>query len=224
MSANQARFPISTLCRLLGVSTSGYYAWAKGAPSQRSMVDAALTRKIRTIHLQSKETYGAPRIHAELAEANIHVGRKRVARLMRLAGIRGVSRRKFVTTTKRDHSRPAPDLVNRNFVADSPNQLWVADITYVPTNVGFLYLAVVIDVFSRRIVGWSMKATLHAKIVLDALDMAVKARRPGQVIHHSDQGAQYTSSDFKKLCRRAEIRRSMGSVGDCFDCECGIAA
>jgi len=218
VSANQARFPISALCRLLGVSTSGYYAWAKGAPSQRSMVDAALTRKIRTIHLQSKKTYGAPRIHAELADAhNIHVGRKRVARLMRVAKIKGVSRRKFVVTTKRDKSRPALDLVNREFVADKPNQLWVADITYVPTNVGFLYLAVVIDVFSRRIVGWSMKTTLHAKIVLDALDMALKARRPDRVIHHSDQGSQYTSADFERLCRRAKIRRSMGSVGDCYD-------
>lgn len=202
----------------MGVSPSGYYAWAKGKPSKRSMVDAALTRKIRTIHLQSKKTYGAPRIHAELADAhNIHGGRKRVARLMRLAGVKGVSRRKFVTTTKRDRTRPAPDLVSRAFAADKPNQLWVADITYVPTNVGFLYLAVVVDVFSRRIVGWSMQSTLHAKIVLDALDMAVKARRPGRVIHHSDQGSQYTSSDFERLCRRAEIRRSMGSVGDCYD-------
>ena len=129
-----------------------------------------------------------------------------------------------MTTTQRDGTPPAADLVKRNFLADKPNQLWIADITYVPTAVGFLYLAVVIDVFSRRIVGWSMKNTLHAQIVLDALDMAVKARCPDTVIHHSDQGSQYTSDDFKQMCRRAQIRQSMGSVGDCYDCECGIAA
>ena len=165
-------------------------------------------RHTRSFHVTGVQTCALPIFHG---------GRKRVARLMRLAGVKGVSRRKFVTTTKRDRTRPAPDLVSRAFAADKPNQLWVADITYVPTNVGFLYLAVVVDVFSRRIVGWSMQSTLHAKIVLDALDMAVKARRPGRVIHHSDQGSQYTSSDFERLCRSAEIRRSMGSVGDCYD-------
>ena len=217
MSANQARFPIAALCRLLGVSTSGYYAWSKGSPSKRSMVDAALTRKIRTLHLHSKATYGAPRIHADLAADGIHVGRKRVARLMRMAKIKGISRRKFVTTTKRGDGRPAPDLVNRKFLADKPNKIWVADITYVSTAAGFLYLAVIIDVFSRRIIGWSMKNTLHAEIVLDALDMAVKARCPHGVIHHSDQGSQYKATAFKRLCDKVKIRRSMGSVGDCYD-------
>ena len=163
-------------------------------------------------------SYGAPRIQAELAEQGLAVSRKRVARVMRQAGLAGVSRRKGPRTTRRDaQARPAPDLVERVFHADAPDRLWVADITYVPTLAGFLYLAIVLDVFSRRIVGWSMAGHLRTELVLDALDMAVEQRRPGSVIHHSDQGCQYTSFAFGERCRRWGVVPSMGSVGDCFD-------
>jgi putative transposase len=165
----------------------------------------------------SRATYGAPRVHAELAADGVQVGKNRVARLMRDAGVAGVSRRKFAVTTVRDGGRQAPDLVDRTFTADARNVLWVADITYIPTWAGFLYLAVVLDVFSRRIVGWSMSTTLHVTVVLDALSMALAMRRPRGVIHHSDQGSQYTSIEFGNRCREAGVRPSMGSVGDAYD-------
>jgi putative transposase len=205
------------MCRLLGLSTSGYYAWAKRSPSRRAREDSVLLAEIRMAHIASHGTYGAPRIQIDLAEKGFCVGRKRVARLMAAAGIIGVSRRKFVTTTIKGAGRPAPDLVDRNFTAEKPDQLWVADITYVPTSVGFLYLAVVLDACSRRIVGWSMATTLATSLVLDALEMALTTRRPNDVIHHSDQGSQYTSLEFGRRCREAGVRPSMGSVGDAYD-------
>jgi putative transposase len=191
----------------------------------RSLDDAALTERIRAAHAASRGTYGAPRIHAELASQGVRIGKKRVARLMRLAGVVGVSRRRGVVTTRRDGGRQAPDLVDRNFSADRPlnatvvprSALWVADISYIPTWAGFLYLAVVLDAFSRRIVGWSMAESLATQLVLDALDMALGQRRPTDVIHHSDQGSQYTSIAFGKRCREAGVRPSMGSVGDAYD-------
>ena len=205
------------MCRLLGVSTSGYHAWVKRQPSRRAETDAALTADIRAAHAASRGTYGAPRIHAELAANGIRVGRKRVARLMRQAGVAGASRRRFITTTVKGAHRQAPDLVERNFTADGPDRLWVADITYIPTWSGFLYLAVVLDAYSRRIVGWSMATTLATQLVLDALGMALLTRRPNGVIHHSDQGSQYTSIEFGQRCRDAGVRPSMGSVGDAYD-------
>jgi len=218
MTANQAMFPISTMCKTLGVSRSGYYAWRERAPSIRSLADAELTVRIKAIHQASRETYGAPRVHAELADEGIQMGRKRVERLMRAAGIAGVSRRKAARTTFRNERvRPACDLVNRNFTANEPNQLWVADITYVPTWAGFLYLAVVLDAFSRRIVGWAMGHNLATQLVLDALNMAISQRGPKDVIHHSDQGSQYTSVAFGLRCKEADVRPSMGSVGDAYD-------
>jgi putative transposase len=211
-------YPIATMCRLLGVSASGYHAWRRRPPSRRADDDAVLLERIREIHVASRGTYGAPRIHAELAAEGASVGRKRVARLMRGAGLAGVSRRKGVRTTRRDsRGRPASDLVQRQFTADAPDQLWVADITYIPTRAGFLYLAVVLDAFSRRIVGWAMASHLRTDLVLDALDMALAQRRPGDVVHHSDQGSQYTSIAFGARCRQAGVRPSMGSVGDCYD-------
>ena len=211
-------YPITTMCRLLEVSTSGYYAWCARPPSARARADAVLTERIREFHTQSRGTYGAPRIHADLKDDGWRLGRKRVARLMRDAGLFGVSRRKWITTTqRRADARPAPDLVKRDFTADEPNQLYVADITYVPTWAGFLYLAVVLDVFSRRVVGWAMANHLRTQLVLDALNMALWQRRPDDVIHHSDQGCQYTSIAFGQRCKRAAVRPSMGSVGDCFD-------
>ena len=174
--------------------------------------------RIRDIHRTSRGTYGAPRIHAELVAQGHAVGRKRIARLMRRAGLRGISRRKGTRTTVRDaRARAVPDLVERDFTADAPDRLWVADITYIPTWAGFLYLAVVLDTFSRRVVGWSMANHLRTQLVLDALDMALWQRRPDGVIHHSDQGSQYTSLAFGKRCRDAGVRPSTGSVGDCYD-------
>ena len=203
---------------LLEVSTSGYYAWRDRKPSQRDRDDAILTEQIRTIHAQSYGIYGAPRVHAELRAEGIRVSRKRVARLMRAADLSGVSRRRGPTTTirKREAASP-PDLVKRDFTARSPDELWVADITSVPTGSGFLFLAVAMDAFSRRIVGWAMAGHLRTELVLAALDMAVAQRKPTSVIHHSDQGSQYTSVAFGQRCREAGVRPSTGSVGDCYD-------
>jgi len=211
-------YSVRRMCSLLGVSPSSYYAWAKRASSRRAQRDETLLAQIRVIHQRSRGTYGAPRIQFELATQGIRVSRKRVARLMREAGLQGVSRRRCVFTTVRDRrARPAPDLVQRNFTAEGRDRLWVADITYIPTWAGFLYLAVVMDAWSRRIVGWSMAIHLRTELVLAALDMAVWQRRPKAVIHHSDQGSQYTSLAFGQRCRQAQVQPSMGSVGDCFD-------
>ena len=218
MTANQAEFPIDTMARAMKVSRSGFYAWVRREPSARDLADKELLTKIRRVHKASKQTYGAPRVHAELAAEGIHVGRKRVERLMRTDGLVGVSRRRGTRTTIRDDRvRPASDLVDRNFYAGQPDELWVADMTYVPTWTGFLYLAVVLDAFSRRIVGWAMGTNLRTQLVLDALNMAVGQRRPSGVIHHSDQGSQYTSIAFGLRCKEAGVRPSMGSVGDAYD-------
>ena len=192
MKANQATFPIARMAHLLGVSRAGYYAWLDRPPSARAVADAALLRRIRTVHVTSRQTYGAPRVHAELRVRGERHGRKRIARLMRSAGLVGASHRRGgpVTTRRDDSSRPAPDLVDRNFTASGPNQLWVADITFIPTAAGFLYLAVVLDVWSRKVIGWATANHLRTELVLDALDMAVGQRRPRDVIHHSDQGSQ----------------------------------
>jgi putative transposase len=206
------------MCRLLGVSSSGYYAWARRSRSPRAQADEALLVRIRAIHQHSRGTYGTPRIQAELAAEGTRVSRKRVARLLHEAGLQGVSRRSRFSTTVRDlRSRPAPDLVERNFTAAGRDRLWVADITYIPTWSGFLYLAVVVDAWSRRVVGWAMATHLRTELVLAALNMALEQRRPAEVIHHSDQGTQYTSIAFGLRCRQAGVRPSMGSVGDCFD-------
>jgi len=219
MSTNQALFPVATLARVLGVSKAGYYAWVDRSPSARAEADAALLKRIRTVHVSSRETYGSPRVHAELRSAGQRHSRKRIARLMREAGLAGASHRRGgpVTTRRDDEARPAPDLVDRNFTADAPNRLWGGDITYVPTAAGFVYLAVVLDAFSRRIVGWAMANHLRTELVLDALEMAVGQRQSRDVIHHSDQGSQYTSLAFGSRCREAGVRPSMGSVGDAYD-------
>jgi putative transposase len=215
----KAQYPVARLCRVLGVSTSGYYAWRSRQPSARTREDAILTEQIVHIHQDSRMTYGAPRIHAELAANGVCCGRKRVARLMRAAGVVGCHRRRSTRTTRREpRAMPAPDRVARQFVACAPDQLWTADITYVPTWSGFLYLAVVLDVFSRRIVGWAMADHLRTELVLSALEMALWTRRPAPgVIHHSDQGAQYTSLVFGQRCQAAGVVPSMGSRSDCYD-------
>ena len=218
MSAHQVCYPIATMCRVLGVSTSGYYAWRHRQPSRRAQENAVLLEQILILHVWSRRTFGAPRIHAKLVEDGMKVGHNRVARLMRRAGIQGVTRRKRRGTTRRNpEAQPSDDLVDRKFTQTAPNQLWVADITSIPTGEGVLYLAVVVDAFSRRVVGWAMAARMKTQLVLDALEMAIRQRRPKGVIHHSDHGSQYTSIDFGRRCRKAGIRPSMGSVGDCFD-------
>ncbi len=218
MSEHRAVYAVATMCRVLEVSASGYYAWQSRSPSKRSIHDAVLQAEIEAIHRRSRATYGVPRVHAELQAEGIGVGRKRIARLMRRAGLEGASRRKTAWTTKRDRdARPAPDLVERNFSSEGPDRLWVADITYIPTWSGFLYLAVVLDAWSRKIVGWAMATHLRTELVLDALNMALGQRRPDDVIHHSDQGCQYTSIAFGLRCKKAGVRPSMGSVADCYD-------
>lgn len=204
---------------MLGISKSGFYVWRERPLSRRAGEDIGLTALIHTIHRRSKGAYGAPMIHAELAEEHGHrVGRKRVARLMRAANLRGITLRRFVCTTTREAViSPTADLVERQFAATEPDRLWVADITYVPTWSGFLYLAVVLDVWSRRAVGWAMATYLRTEIVLDALNMALYQRRPQRVIHHSDHGCQYTSYAFGKRCREMGVMPSMGSVGDAYD-------
>jgi len=219
MSAHQAMYPIRTMARVLKVSASGYYAWPSRPVSARATADADLMRRIRTVHAGSHGTYGAPRVRAELRADGLSVGRKRIARLMRAAGIAGVSRRRSapVTTRQATDHLPAGDLVRRNFVAERQNELWVADITFLPTLAGFLYLAVVLDAWSRRIVGWAFSTDLKTRVVLDALDMALETRKPDNVIHHSDRGSQYTSVAFGNRCKEAGVRPSTGSVGDAYD-------
>ncbi len=219
MKANQATHPVGVMCRLLKVSRSGFYAWLDRPMSARARSNLALTAKIEMIHRRSRDTYGARNIHAELADDyGIRVGCKRVARLMRAAHLRGATLRRFVVTTQPDPAGTrAIDLVDRQFYTDGPDRLWVADITYIPTWAGFLYLAMVLDVYSRRIVGWAMETHLRTELIVAALDMALTQRRPLNVIHHSDRGCQYTSYAFGKRCREAGVMPSMGSVGDAYD-------
>jgi transposase InsO family protein len=218
MKANRVAHAVATMSRVLGVSASGFYAWCRRAPSRRAQDDKTVLDELRHWHRKSRGTYGAPRLQRDLRDAGRWVSRKRIARLMRQAGLRGVSRRKWpVTTIRAVPSRPAPDLVQRAFTATAPNQLWVGDITYIPTRTTMLYLAVVLDVWSRRVVGWAMATHLRTSLVLAALDLAVRQRQPRGVIHHSDQGCQYTSLEFGRRCREAGVRPSMGSVGDCYD-------
>jgi len=219
VKVNQATHSVGIMCRLLHISRSGFYAWLDRPMSERDRSDLALTGKIETIHRRSRGVYGSPNIHAELADDyGIRVGRKRVARLMRSAGLRGATLRRYVVTTQTDSgAQRAVDLVDRQFYTDGPDRLWVADITYVPTWSGFLYLAMVLDVYSRRIVGWAMETHLRTELILAALNMAITQRRPQAVIHHSDRGCQYTSYAFGKRCREAGVMPSMGSVGDAYD-------
>lgn len=218
----RARYDVSLLARVLGVSRAGYYAWKRRPSSARALVDAELGEQIRRIHTETEGIYGAPRIHAELElEHGVKIGRKRVARLMRQLGLRGADgRRGGPRTTTRDAVRPsAPDLVDRRFAREEPNRLWVCDLKYVQTGQGFLFLAAVQDVFSRRIIGWSMRDNLQAELVLDALGMAVSSRGDAAagVVAHSDHGSQYTSLIYGTYAQHSGIDLSMGSVGDPWD-------
>jgi putative transposase len=219
IDAEKATFPVAVLCKVLSVSRSGYYAWRDRPPSRRSQQDATLTAKIYEIHRRSRETYGSPRIHAELRSIGVRCGRKRVARLMRKEGLKGCIRGRRKRTTRRDRrALPAEDLVRRDFAAAGPDRLWTADITYVSTDEGFLYLAFVLDAYSRRLVGWAMESHLRTELVMDALQMAVWRRKPAPgLIHHSDQGVQYTSLSFAKRLEQVGIIPSMGQVGSALD-------
>jgi putative transposase len=223
VDTEKANYPTTALCRSLGISTSSFYEWRhrKAEPSPRARADAALTERIRKIHTQSRRTYGAPRIHAELRLGeDIRVSRKRVARLMRLAGIEGVYRRRRRGCTRRDPGAElAQDLVNRRFDVEGPDQLWVSDVTEHPTDAGKVYLAVVLDAWSRRVIGWSIADHIRSELVVDALQMAIWRRRPpeGETICHTDHGSQYTSWAFGRRLRAAGLLGSMGSIGDCFD-------
>jgi putative transposase len=220
IAAEKTNHAVTSMCRVLGVSRSGFHAWQRRLPSARALADQALTGRIVEVHSGSLRTYGSPRVHAELRlEHGIQIGRKRVERLMRLAGLCGqIKRRRGKTTIRVRGVRTAPDLVERDFNPSEPNRLWCADITYVRTWEGWLYLASVMDCYSRAIVGWTLADHLRADIVVDALQMAVARRRPDPgLVHHSDQGSQYTSLIFTRRCRSVGIDVSMGSRGDCFD-------
>jgi putative transposase len=221
IEAEKAEHAISRLCSVLGVTRAGYYAWRARPRSRRELVDQELSGLIGRVFVESLETYGAPRVHAELREAHgVRVGRKRVARLMRQLELEGVSRRgkRRQTTIPDPAAAPAPDLVGRRFTAARPNELWLADITYLPTREGWLFLAVVLDAFSRRVVGWSMRDDLKAELVVDALAMAVTRRKPPVgLVHHSDRGSQYTSLAFGTTLRESGLVASMGRRGDAYD-------
>lgn len=220
IAAEKAHYSVKTMCRVLCVSRAGFYAWLERKPSARARQDEELTRRIREIHTDNRGVYGSPRIHAELRLADgVRIARKRVERLMRQANISGLTlRKKGRTTIKVGGVRVCEDLVDRNFLASAPNRLWVADITYLRTWEGWLYLAAVQDAYSRRIVGWSMADHMRTELVTDALQMALERRSPGPgLIHHSDQGSQYVSLALGQKARAAGIAQSMGSRGDCFD-------
>ena len=219
IEAEKATHSIPMLCRLLGVSRSGYYAWRIRPPSERARFDAVLSEKIEAIHRNSRATYGAPRVHAELRAIGIRCSRKRVARLMRRAKLRGCLRGRRMRTTHRVAlQQAAPDLVERNFASEEPDRLWVADITYVRSKEGFVYLAFILDACSRKVVGWSMATHLRTEIVVDALQMAIARRKPSPgLVHHSDRGVQYTSLSFGKRLEDEGLLPSMGRVGSAYD-------
>ena len=218
IEAEKRSFPVQFMCRMLGVSHSSYYAWRSRSPSKRSREDTTLTENIREIHRRSRQTYGSPRVHAESRGLGIRCNRKRVERLMRQAGVRGCIRGRSKGTTRRGKRAPAEDLVKSNFAATEVDKVWVADITYVATAEGFLYLAFILDVYSRRIVGWAMHNHLRTELVVEVLQMAVWRRKPAPgLVHHSDQGVQYTALSFSERLREVGIAPSMGRTRSALD-------
>ena len=213
------QYPVRMMCGALSVSRSGYYAWRSRPESERAQIDRKLTDVIRWIHNRSKGVYGAPRICEELKAEGFHHGRHKIARLMRQAGLKGCPHRRFKVTTQSDPSHPvAKNLLQQDFTAEAPNRRWASDITYIPTQQGWLYLAVVIDLYSRRIVGWSMDRWMSRHLVIDAISMALGGRDPGgKLVHHSDRGVQYTCDDFRNLLEQNGIECSMSAKGNCYD-------
>ena len=215
-------FRLRLMCRILGVSVSGFYAWQKRGPSERSKRDRVLLVEIERCHKSSRRSYGSPRVFRSLKELGIRVGEKRVARLMRETGLVARASRRFRVTTDSAHALAiAPNLLGRRFspsFAESPNRVWASDITYIPTREGWLYLSVVLDLASRRVVGWSMQETVGTSIAIDAIKMALSYRRPENgMLHHSDRGIQYAAGDFRRLLRSRRIQCSMSRKGDCWD-------
>ena len=217
--AEKAEFPVVLICRMLEVSTSGFYRWTNRTESTRARSDRAVTLDIKAAHRASRGTYGSPRIHRELAAQGHKVGRHRVTRLMRENGLRGKQRRRFRTTTQSNHRRPvAPNTLDRQFAVTRPNVAWVGDITYVWTLEGWLYLCVILDLYSRRVVGWAMSARIDQALTVRALSMALEACDPGPgLIHHSDRGSQYAANDYQSLLRARGITCSMSRKGNCWD-------
>lgn len=217
--AHRRQFSVRRLCQVLGVSVSGYYAWRKRPASKRQRDTEQLLEKIRSIHVDSHETYGSPRVHAQLRKQGVRCSRNRVARLMSSHQIRAKQPRRRIRTTQSDPGLPvAPNLLEQDFSAQRPNQKWVSDITYIPTGEGWLYLAVVMDLFSRRIVGWAMAARMTRELVLQALRMACKQRQPAQgALHHSDRGSQYASREHRQVLAAYQMQVSMSGVGNCYD-------
>ena len=212
-------FPVIRMCQELGVSPSGYYAWLHRPPSAREMANRELLEKIEAVFEESDQTYGSPRVHRALKAQGVAVGRNRVARLMRLRSLQAKQVRRFRATTKRNKThRAAPNRLKRDFSADAPDRKWLADITYIPTLEGWLYLAAILDLFSRRIVGWAMADRMTTELTLRALRMAIRQRRPDPgLIHHSDQGSQYTDSRYQAELKAHKIQPSMNSVGTWYD-------
>ena len=219
VEAEKARQSVEVLCRVLDVSRAGYYAWKRRRPSRRSVDDAGLGAQISEIHAKSRRTYGSPRIQDALQKRGHRVGRKRVARLMRERALRAKKARRFRVTTDSSHSNAVADnVLGRDFTAKAPDRVWVGDITYIWTREGWLYLAVLLDVFSRRVVGWSMGRSLSTKLALDALRMALRRRRPARgLVHHTDRGVQYTSAEYRRVLAANGVVASMSRRGDCWD-------
>ena len=219
IAAHIAQFPMKLMCRVLEVSRSGYYAWRKRPASSRSVENRLLLEKIKVVYKKSKKTYGSPRVHKQLVVEGERCGRRRVERLMSANGIRAKQKRKFVATTDSKHDLPVVEnILERNFQVEEPNTVWLSDITYIPTDEGWLYLAGVLDLCSRTAVGWSMSETLEKELVIDALKMAYQRRRPGEgLLHHSDRGSQYASDDYVNLLESYGMRMSMSRKGDCWD-------
>jgi putative transposase len=215
----QGQFSLSALCRVMQVARSGYYAWCKRPMSATEQANQQLTQQIKTVFEASKQTYGSPRVYEELREQKVACSEKRVARLMRLAALKAVLPKRFVVTTDSDHDLPvAQNLLDRQFGSDTPNTRWTTDITYIWTTEGWLYLAVVLDLFSRRIVGWAMGTTLERSLVLCALEMALRNRHPkAGLLCHSDRGSQYASEDYQQALQEAGIICSMSRRGNCWD-------
>ena len=213
-------WPMRVMCRALSVSRSGYYAWRSRPDSPRKIANRALLVDIRRVHAQHRERYGAPRIHAELRAEGQAVSRKRVERVMRQHGIRARAPRRYrVCTTDSKHCLPvAPNLLEQNFVANQSNQVWLADITYIPTGEGWLYLAAILDLFTRKVVGWAMREHMRAELTIAALTMAVQRQRPrAGLIHHSDRGSQYAAGEYRNILQSAAITQSMSRKGNCWD-------
>ena len=222
IQAEKAHFPVAFMCRQLGVSRAGYYAWGKRPESRRAQEERALSVQVAAVHQESRRTYGAPRVQHELRRRGVRVAKKRVARLMRSQGLVARARRRYVCTTHSQHAQPvAPNVLQRDFSPPAPNATWATDITYVPTHEGWLYLAVVLDLFSRRVVGWASSDRIDRHLVLRALDMALAARRPPRgLVHHSDRGCQYACADYQAALRARGLVPSMSRKGNCWDNAC----